>query len=74
MKKPDIDFNSKQFHLNLLMSIEQEVSRNTRKTSWNVALVRDFVLGNTSKGGSTSCMDYCRWLEIDPYGFTFYND
>jgi hypothetical protein len=74
MEKPDIDFNSKQFHLNLLMSIEQEVSKNTRKTSWNVALVRDFVLGNTSKGGSTSCHNYCTWLGIDPYGFTFDND
>lgn len=74
MAKPDIDFNSKAFHLKLLISIEQEVPENTRKTSWNWALVRDFVLGNTSKGGSGSCQEYCRWLGIDPYGFTFHND
>jgi hypothetical protein len=74
MEKPDIDFNSKAFHLDLIHSIESELPKQVRQRHRNSSIVRDYILGNTSKGGSTSCNRYCIWLGIDPYSFTFFKD
>ncbi len=59
------------FHLGIMRNVENEISRQKRKHTQNWVLVQDYLLGHTSKGGSTSCCTHCRWMGVDPEGYTF---
>ena len=60
-----------QFHLGIMRNVENEISRQKRKHTQNWVLVQNYLLGHTSKGGSTSCCIHCRWMGVDPEGYTF---
>ena len=63
--------DSVAFQLGVMRNVECEISRATRKRFQNWQLVRDYLLQHTSKGGSTSCYHHCRWMGIDPEGYSF---
>lgn len=65
------DPNSAVFHLGIMRNVEREISKRKRKSTQNWVLVQYFLLGHTSKGGSTSCCIHCRWMGVDPEGYTF---
>lgn len=65
--KPD----DPKFYLGIMRNIEREISRQKRKHTQNWVLVQDYLLGHTSKGGSTSSCIQCRWMGVDPEGYTF---
>jgi hypothetical protein len=67
-----LDPESKEFQLGILRNIEREMPRQKRKHTLNWVIVQDYLLGHTSKGGSTSCCIHCRWLGVDPDGKTFF--
>lgn len=60
-----------KFYLGIMRNVEREISRQKRKHTQNWVLVQDYLLGHTSKGGSTSCYIQCRWMGVDPEGYTF---
>lgn len=59
------------FQLGVMRNVEREISKQKRKRTQNWVLVQDYLLGHTSKGGSTSCFIHCRWMGVDPEGYTF---
>lgn len=60
-----------EFHLGIMLNVEREISKKVRKATPNWALVQDYLLGHTSKGGSTSCSLRCRFMGVNPDGFSF---
>ena len=67
-----IDANEPKFLLGVMRNIEQNMSKNMRKSSLNWVLVKEYLLSHTNKGGSTSSILMCKYLGIDPDCFTFY--
>jgi len=65
---------SSKFQLTILRSIERNMPTSKRKIIPNWKIVQDFILGNTSHGGSTSCFHHCHFLGVDPDGFSFWED
>lgn len=63
---------SHKFQLGIMRNVEREISLRKRKQTPNWLLVRDYLLGNTGHGGSASCFQHCRFLGVDPEGYTFY--
>lgn len=66
------DGNSVKFQLGIMRNVEHEIAKRKRKATPNWVLVQEYMLGNTSKGGSTSCCIHCRWMGVDPDGYTFW--
>jgi hypothetical protein len=62
---------SAEWQIGVLRSIETDMPKRKRKSTPNWKMVQDYLLGHTSKGGSTSCYIHCHFLGIDPDGFTF---
>jgi len=67
-----IDANEPKFLLGVMRNIEQNMPKNRRKSSLNWVLVKEYLLSHTNKGGSTSSIFMCKYLGIDPDGFTFF--
>lgn len=67
------DAASKEYQLKLMQGIENRIPKTVRKRTYNWILVQRYMLGFTSKGGSTSCCIHCLWLGVDPDGYTFFN-
>lgn len=65
------DAESVAFQLGIMRNVEREIPKRKRKSTQNWVLVQDYLLGHTSKGGSTSCCIHCRWMGVDPDGYTF---
>lgn len=61
-----------KYQLGIMRNVEREISQRKRKACPNWILVRDYLLGNTSKGGSTSCFQHCHWMGVDPEAYTFW--
>lgn len=61
------------------MSIDDEIRvlenfismmpKSYRKRNHNWVVVQDIIMDRTRTAGCTSCMDECRRLGIDPYGY-----
>lgn len=64
---------SKEYQLMLMQEIEQTIPKTVRKRTYNWELVQNYLLGFTSKGGSTSCCIHCRWLGVNPDGYSFFD-
>lgn len=67
-----IDANDPKYLLGLLRNIERRMPRTHRKSTSNVAIVRDYLMCHTSKGGRTSSYEMCEYIGIDGDAFTFY--
>ena len=67
-----VDMDKAHFHLRIMQSVQQNIPKTVRKRTSNWKLVMDFMLGNTSKGGRTSCIMHCVFIGVDPYGYTFW--
>lgn len=63
---------SPKFQLGIMRSVEREMPVRRRKSTPNWRVVQDYLLGHTAKGGSTSCCQHCRFLGVDPDGYTFW--
>jgi hypothetical protein len=63
--------DSVAYQLGIMRNVEYEIPKAVRKRLQNWQLVRDYLLQHTSKGGSTSCYHHCRWMGVDPEGYTF---
>lgn len=68
----DPDLLSPSFHLGIMKNIERNMPKRKRNITPNWKMVKDYLLGNTIRGGSTSCYQHCLWMGVDPDGFTFY--
>lgn len=62
---------SAKYQLGVMRNVELEISKAKRARTPNWVLVKDYLLGHTSKGGSTSCRIHCQFLGVDPYGYSF---
>jgi hypothetical protein len=62
------------FQLGIMRNVERELSRQKRRRTPNWLLVRDYLLGHTSHGGSTSCFQHCHYLGVDPEGYSFWKE
>ncbi len=67
-----IDANEPRFLLGILKNIELGMPKAWRKRNRNVAIVRDFLMSHTSKGGRTSSYEMCEYLGIDGDAYTFF--
>jgi hypothetical protein len=67
-----VEMDKIKFHLSIMRNVERNIPKTVRKRTYNWKLVMDFMLGNTSKGGRTSCILHCQFLGVDPDGFTFW--
>jgi hypothetical protein len=65
------NLNVPQEQLRILKNIERNMKPKKRKRIYNWVMVMNYLLANTSKGGSTSAHKHCVWLGIDPDGYTF---
>ena len=65
---------SSEFQLGIMRNIERDMPKTRRRISQNWKLVQDYLLGNTSHGGSTSCYQHCHFISVDPEGYTFWNN
>ena len=66
------DANDPEYQLGLLKSIQRDMSLFKRRKTPNWSIVMNILLQHTSKGGRTSAMAHCKFLGINPDGFTFY--
>lgn len=73
MKSSIENADSKEWQLGVLRNIERLMPKAHRKRNYNWAIVRDYLLQHTRKGGRTSAHMHCDWLGIDPDGFSFYD-
>jgi hypothetical protein len=64
--------DKRKFHLRIMQSVQQNIPKTVRKRTPNWKLVKDFMLGNTSKGGRTSSILHCVFIGVDPDGFSFW--
>ena len=65
--------DSREFQLGIMKNVEREISKAERRRTPNWALVQDYMLGHTSKGGSASCREHCCWMGVNPDGYSFYS-
>jgi len=63
---------SPKFQLGIMRNVEREISHRKRKATQNWRLVEDYLLQHTSKGGSTSCYQHCRWLSVCLYELEYF--
>jgi hypothetical protein len=63
-----------KFQLGIMRNVEREISKRQRKHFQNWQLVRRYLLGHTSHGGSTSCFQHCHYLGVDPEGYSFWKE
>lgn len=61
-----------KFQLGIMRNVERQISVQKRKSMQNWQLVQDYLLQHTSKGGSTSCYQHCRFLGVDPEAHSFW--
>ncbi len=69
----------KELQLNIMRNLENEVKqlhkRNAFRMWWdgsrNWIRVQTILNGNTLKAGSTSSAEQCRFMGVDPDGYTF---
>lgn len=47
------------------------MAKTYREITQNWRVVQDILLNGTSKAAETSCIEKCRELNIDPYGYDF---
>jgi len=66
-----IDANDPEYLLGVLRNLERQMPKVWRKRKSNVAIVRDFLMVHTSKGGRTSSYEMCEFLGIDGDAYTF---
>lgn len=59
--------NSAEYQLGILRNIKREFRC---KKTLNWVFVQKFLLSHTSKGGSTSSINHCIFLGIDPNGYS----
>jgi hypothetical protein len=59
----------KSSELNILRNFIQKMSKVYRHCNQNWVIVRDLLMSGTNTGGMTSCIEKCRELGIDPYGY-----
>jgi len=57
-----------EMELRLLKNFISYMPKSYRKRTQNWVVVKNFLQWGTSKGGSTSSIEKCRMLGIDPYG------
>ena len=70
-----------KLQLNIMQNLEREVLRLSKRNhfrmwwdgSRNWIRVQVILNGNTLKAGSTSSADQCRFIDVDPDGYTFLN-
>lgn len=60
----------KEYEYRILKNCVAMMTKTYRKHTANWVIVRDFLLAGTSTSGSTSCIQKCIDLGIDPYGIT----
>ena len=60
----------KECELRILNNFLNMMTKAYRKRTINWVVVRDIFLIGTSTSGSTSCINKCKELGIDPYGYT----
>lgn len=63
---------SSKFQLGIMRNIEREMPSRKRGATPNWKMVQNYILGNTSHGGSTSCRQHCYFLGVDPEGYSFW--
>lgn len=68
------DANKKEFQLSVMQNIERGMPVAKRKRTMNWALVQEYLLQQTSRGGSTSSRVHCRWMGVEPDGYSFYDE
>ncbi len=89
MENPLSHLSEKELILNILKNIERKVLEDTRveeydldgnyelkhwyKNTPNWGKIMTFITCNTSKGGSTSAHQMCKFLGVNPNSKTFYN-
>lgn len=79
MNEPLEYLSRKELQLNIMQNIEKEItylSKNNRFRNWwentpNWGRVQRIINGGTVKGGSTSSVEQCLFLGVDPDGHTF---
>lgn len=69
-----IEMDKAKFHLRIMQSVQQMIPETVRKRTCNWKLVMDYMLGNTSKGGRTSCILHCLFIGVNPDGYTFWEN
>lgn len=72
MKSQIKDANDAKYQLGILQNIEKKTAKSIRRRTPNWKFVMDYLLQHTSKGGQTSCMLHCRFLGVDPDGYSFW--
>jgi len=66
-----LELSSKKYLLSVLTNIGNKMSGPLRKSTVNWAIVRDYLMSGTSKGGRTSSIEMCLWLGINPDAYKF---
>jgi hypothetical protein len=59
-----------EMEFRLLRNFIANMPKTYRKRNSNWVIVKEFLQWGTSKGGSTSSVEKCRLLGIDPYGYS----
>ena len=59
-----------EMQFRLLRNFISNMPKVYRKRHQNWVIVKEFLQLGTSKGGSTSSIEKCRLLNIDPYGYS----
>jgi hypothetical protein len=64
----------KSAELRILCNFIRKMPKVYRNRNHNWVAVRDILMSGTSTAGMTSCIEKCRELGIDPYGYTLEAD
>lgn len=56
--------------INIIKNFLYRMPKTYRKRTMNWVVVKHILLNRTSTAGRTSCIEKCRELRIDPYGYT----
>ena len=59
-----------EMELRLLRNFISHMPKTYRKRNQNWVIVKKFLQSGTSKGGSTSSVEKCMLLGINPYGYS----
>lgn len=66
------DASRKEFQLSVMQNIELNMPVAKRKRMMNWVIVQEYLLQQTARGGSTSSRVHCRWMGVDPEGYSFF--
>lgn len=61
------------FILGILKNIEDNMPKSYRARITNLKIIQTYLLGRTSKSGSTSSYQQCNLLGVNPDAYTFYS-